>query len=211
MSKFEIGDKIEVIDSGKAYITDPAWAAWHGLKNYRNSTPLAPSKGTIGTVMAQGLHGDVDIMLVGIRTDDGQDYIIAEDGLELAAPSVHSLLTNGNRVRLRNGKMFTIIDDALVSLDDNWGLVLKHQSATVSQSYNEVGNNWFRKEFDIVQIYARPASVASYFNYDAITDTIWTREEKTESEKQLKVVQDQIQTLTEQAIKLWAQVKLEKL
>ena len=32
MSKFEIGDKIEVIDSGKAYITDPAWAAWHGLK-----------------------------------------------------------------------------------------------------------------------------------------------------------------------------------
>lgn len=64
--------------------------------------------------------------------------------------------------------------------------------------------------WDVMEIFAA-TEIYDYFNYEIETESLWKRVEETESEKQLKILQEQIQTLPEQAIKLGEQIKLEKL
>lgn len=144
----------------------------------------------------------------GWHTEEkGEGHFIHSANMELYKPSPKSMLQNGRRVKYRNGQMFTVMDGVLItpansSLQLCW-TDIEHPTDDLAYKNNS--------EWDIMEIFEKPKMVVEYFEYHVPTKTLWKREEQTESEKQLKILQEQIQTLTEQAIKLGEQIKLEKL
>lgn len=128
-----------------------------------------------------------------------------------AAQSPKSMLQNGMRVKLRNNKMYTYIDGYFTNICPT-GNGLEHLSevATWADDLHCYRGVDVESEWDVVEIFTA-SKVCDYFNYTVKTKLLWQREEVTESEKQLKILKEQIQTLTEQAIKLGEQIKLEKL
>lgn len=149
--------------------------------------------------------------IAGWHTEEqGEGWFIRLDSMKLYQPNLKSMLQNGMRVKLRNGGVHTVVDGNFASIEDNrlfWGLELSRLKDDLSYrtEYNEF------RQYDVMEIYEKPLSFGDYFDYDVKTKPLWKREEETESEKQLKILQEQIQTLTEQAIKLGEQIKLEKL
>ena len=125
--------------------------------------------------------------------------------------SPKSMLQNGGRVKLRNNKMYTYIDGYFTNICPTGnGLGYLSEVAIWADDLHYYEGVDIESEWDVFEIFAAP-NIYDYFNYTVGTELLWQREEKTESEKQLKILQDQIQTLTEQAIKLGEQIKLEKL
>lgn len=108
MTKFNIGDKVKVVNKGKNYSTYQTWADAYGLKNYKSKEFRSPDNGTTATIIVKAKHLNGGKMLVGIRTKKGDEYIIEDKGLKLISLSLKSLLTNDRRVKLRNGRMYTL-------------------------------------------------------------------------------------------------------
>jgi len=200
MTKFNIGDKVKVVDNGESYSTYQTWATKYGMKNYVSGDFMYASNGTIATVIAVGSHLRDNAILTGIRTESGQEYILGECGLELVSrANLKDMLTNGRRVKLRNDTMFTVLDGALIDFkaDD-----CNSQSNNFQGSYKENLTHLRNTDFDIVSIYERPPCVASYFNYCYTTDMLWQREEKTAKQLQLEALQKQAQDVADAIKKL---------
>lgn len=183
MSEFKVGDKVITTATG----------GWYG-------------EGEVFTLKEHynGVEYDVD----GWETEEkGERYFIHTENMKLLKQSPKAMLKNGMRVLLRNGVMFTVLDGELTRMYDDKCSVLDWTSLNnltdnLEHSYNP--------DFTIMKIYEAPW-VCHYFNYKAATELLWERKELTKSEKHLKILQEQIQTLTEQAIKLGEHIKLEKL
>ena len=55
MTKFNIGDKVKVIDNGTSYTTYQTWADAYGLKNYTNKEFYCPNNGMV-LILRAGLN-----------------------------------------------------------------------------------------------------------------------------------------------------------
>ena len=114
--------------------------------------------------------------------------------------NVKAMLKNGDRVVMRNGEDFVVIDDNLVMVDEpRWEGLYNYHTNGLHKSVNKC---------DIVKV-LRPKT----FNYTLSKDTptykfdiIYEEKVETEAEKQLKELQKQIQTLTKQADKLGEEI-----
>jgi hypothetical protein len=202
MTKFNIGDKVKVVDNGKSYTTYQTWADVYGLKNYKSKEFYCPNNGTVATIVAKAKHLGGNEMLVGIRIENGDEYIIEDKGLELISPSLKSMLTNGRRVKLRNGEMYTVIDRFLVKplyspvTEELVGMAIDNVlSENLTHKYGS--------EYDVVSIYERyNNNVNLYFCHNLMTDLIWQRKEKTAKQLQLEALQKQAQAVADAIKKL---------
>lgn len=141
--------------------------------------------------------------------EQGGGLFLSAGKIQLLPPK--HLLTNGRRVLLRNGKMWTVIDNALVNFV---GKSKAWSSANIQDRYNDDlthFNSCYSSNFDIMEVFEKPKAVVAYFDYDTETPSLWKREEKSEAEKQLEEIQASINKLTEQAIELGKQIKQEQL
>lgn len=185
MPKFNIGDKVMVVSRFKD--------SWYGEEHFNRIFTIKEIHKTYCKFE---------------ELDEYGGFVL--DHIKHAAQVPKSMLQNGMRVKLRNNIMYTHIDGNFASIEDNrllWGLELSRLKDDLSYrtEYNEF------RQYDVMEIYEKPLSFGDYFDYDVKTKPLWKREEETESEKQIKILKEQIQTLTEQAIKLGEQIKLEKL
>jgi hypothetical protein len=79
MTKFKVGDKVQVIDSGKTYTTYVAMFEKMGFKNIERNEFF--QKGLIATVFAVGVHGDNELSLLGLEAANGTQCLISPDGV----------------------------------------------------------------------------------------------------------------------------------
>ena len=182
MNKFKIGDKVIITTHGGWYEVGEVFTL---TKPYKD-------------------HG-------WCTKEKGEGYFIHSENMELYKPSPKFMLQNGMRVKCRNGCMYTYLDGYFTNINfSSNGLTYlsEVESWTDDLDYYRGGDT--ESEWDVIEIFAS-SYIFDYFNYKKVTKSLWKREYGTESEKQLKILQDQIQTLTEQAIKLGEQIKLEKL
>jgi len=81
-SKFKIGDKVKVTDSGCIYSYYDEMAGMMDLKNWQPGKGI--KNGSVATVIQIERHPeDLSTILIGIRLEDGTEHIISEEGLEL--------------------------------------------------------------------------------------------------------------------------------
>ncbi len=91
--EFKIGDTVKVVNSGKCFLHCRMWASAFGLDNLANEWV---DNGVIGTVVATGKHlFDLERILVGIKTQDGESHIIGANGLELVEAHIPPYTVNG--------------------------------------------------------------------------------------------------------------------
>ena len=186
MSKFKSGDRVITTQQGGWYesgetltLTDP----YHGP------------------------YGDMNGWFVTKYPDNSRfvhesDIKLLEENMET---NVKAMLKNGDRVVMRDGEDFVVIDDTLITVDKlSWDWL---------QSYHTNGLHNSASDCDIVKV-LRPKT----FNYTLSKDTpsnkfhiIYEEKVETEAEKQLKELQKQIQTLTKQADKLGEEIGKGKL
>ena len=203
MTKFNIGDKVKVVDNGKSYTTYQTWADVYGLKNYKSKEFYCPNNGTVATIVAKAKHLGGNEMLVGIRIENGDEYIIEDKGLELISPSLKSMLTNGRRVKLRNGRVFVMLEGVPVAMTRN-GNVLDHIYAI---KYWDNGLTHPKTcsdhaDWDVMEIYEAPKEIWYYFKDSEPTALLWQREEKTAKQLQLEELQKQAQAVADAIKKL---------
>jgi len=79
-SKFKFGDRVKVKSLGPFYPTYSDMARIMGITNWGKGSELLC--GDTGTVINIQEHLTSQHVLIGIRIDDGKEYIIGEDGLE---------------------------------------------------------------------------------------------------------------------------------
>ena len=113
----------------------------------------------------------------------------------VADVSLKDLLTNGRRVKLRNGAMYTVVDGALIRPVDT-----KLKLAWVS--INDLGKDLIvvnpkDPEWDVMEVYEKPGLVVEYFEYYVPTEVIWQRKEKTAKQLQLEALQKQAQDVAD--------------
>ena len=126
-------------------------------------------------------------------------WFISERNIELC---LKSLLTNGRRVKLRNGEMYTVIDRFLVKPLYN-PITEELVGMAIDNVLSENLTHKYGSEYDVVNIYERyNNNVALYFCHNLITDLIWQREEKTAKQLQLEALQKQAQDVAEAIKKL---------
>jgi hypothetical protein len=88
-SKFKIGDKVKVTSPGHIYTSYSDMAIIMGFTNWdREENELL--RGNVGTVINIQKHPTLENVLIGIRIDDGKEYIIDENGLELVVETKSS-------------------------------------------------------------------------------------------------------------------------
>lgn len=172
MSKFKIGDKVK-----------------------------EKSTGDIGVISHRPVWADPDDVTTG--STSGCTRYIEEDALEIVSDiNLKAMLTNGRRVKLRNGKMYTVVDNALMFLDDSRTCGMGWASGSVTDSYNNDLHNKHSKNYDVVGVYEKPEFVLNYFNYQSPTKILWQREEKTAKQLQLEALQKQAQDVADAIKKL---------
>lgn len=114
MSKFQIGDKVKVTNSGKTYSTYDIKFREAGFKNFKvNSSWL---DGTVGTIFWKGKHGDEIVNLVALRHDDGRECLISVEGVTLA----EGYLLKRSDIKAAMSKM-TICPEWIEKLSDQFG------------------------------------------------------------------------------------------
>ncbi len=114
--------------------------------------------------------------------------------------NVKAMLKNGDRVVMRDGGDFVVIDDMIIMIDTlSWeGL----------QNYHTNGLHNSVRGCDIVKV-LRPTHVGHTLLKDTPSNKfhiIYEEKVETEAEKQLKELQKQIQKLTKQADKLGEEI-----
>ena len=120
------------------------------------------------------------------------------------------MLQNGMRIKCRNGLMYTYIDGYFTNISvSGVGLTYLSEVESWSDDLRFYKNTGLESEWDVMEIYAK-VNIYDYFNNKIKGRVIWEREEKSESEKELEILQQQIESLTQQAIKLGEQIKMEK-
>ena len=120
------------------------------------------------------------------------------------------MLQNGMRIKCRNGLMYTYIDGYFTNISvSGVGLTYLSEVESWSDDLRYYKNTGLESEWDVMEIYAK-VNIYDYFNNKIKGRVIWEREEKSESEKELEILQQQIESLTQQAIKLGEQIKMEK-
>lgn len=199
MSKFKIGDKVKVVDAGRTYTTYNAWAKKHGLTNYAGRPrDCMTYNGLIGVIVAVVHSATERGYLIGIRAEDGKEYIVEDCGLELVTDvNLKDLLTNGRRVKLRNGTMYTVVDGALIRPEDT---KLKLAWVSTNDLGEIIGTN--SPEWDVMEVYEKPKLVVEYFEYYVPTKVIWQRKEKTAKQLQLEALQKKAQDVADAIEKL---------
>ena len=87
--KYALGDKVIVVDDGKAYNQYTRMAELMRLNNHAREY-IKP--GTVATVVAVCLHRDRDDGIVlGLQAEDGLQYIIGQNGVESTQSQVDDL------------------------------------------------------------------------------------------------------------------------
>jgi hypothetical protein len=84
---FKIGDKVQVINSGKRYSTYAEWAKKYNLKLYKLGSRLLD--GDIGEVVAIGKHTSQQNQIVLGILIDNEHFIISVEGVELYKKHKH--------------------------------------------------------------------------------------------------------------------------
>ena len=79
MTKFKVGDKVQVVDSGKTYTTYVRMFEKMGFKNTEKNQFF--QQGLIATVFAVGIHDDNELPLLGIEAANGTQCLISADGV----------------------------------------------------------------------------------------------------------------------------------
>jgi hypothetical protein len=79
MTKFKVGDKVHVIDSGKVYTTYVAMFEKMGFKDTERNHFF--QQGLIATVFAVDVHEDDGLTLLGLQAANGSQCLISSEGV----------------------------------------------------------------------------------------------------------------------------------
>ena len=79
MTKFKVGDKVQVVDSGRTYTTYVDMFEKMGFKNTEKNQFF--QQGLIATVFAVSIHGDNKLPLLGLQAANGTQCLIGSKGV----------------------------------------------------------------------------------------------------------------------------------
>lgn len=79
MTKFKVGDKVQVVDSGKTYTTYVRMFEKMGFKNTERNELF--HKGLIATVFVADVHEENELPLLGLEAANGTQCLISADGV----------------------------------------------------------------------------------------------------------------------------------
>ena len=181
MSKFKSGDKVITTHQG----------GWY--ESGETLTITSPFYGTYGDIYGWFVTKYPD----NSRFVHEANIKLLEENMET---NVKAMLKNGDRVVMRDGEDFVVIDDNLVTVDKNWWQGL--------EGYHNNGLHYSLSDCDIVKV-LRPTHIGHTLLKDTPSNNfhiIYEEKVETEAEKQLKELQKQIQTLTKQADKLGEEI-----
>ena len=79
MEKFKVGDKVQVVDSGRTYTTYDAMFKKLGFRDTHKNEFFQP--GLVAEVFAVGEHDSTGIPLVALQAQDGSQCLISTNGV----------------------------------------------------------------------------------------------------------------------------------
>jgi hypothetical protein len=79
MKQFKVGDKVEVVDSGRTYTTYKSMFATMKFRNPEKNEFF--QKGLIATVFAVCEHETYDVTLLGLEAPDGSQCLMSTKGV----------------------------------------------------------------------------------------------------------------------------------
>lgn len=193
--KIEVGDIVEVVDAGKQYLHYLIWADAHGMKRYSWGQV---NTGCTYTVFVKDFHNDFSkVQLLGIRGDDGNEYIIAEAGVKLAHKGkFNGVDADGNpknftvadlkpfqRVVTKAGGMFIAAPDALAVDPSSAELILVEQFGWIN--FHTPDNEKSKRDetvekFAAVAVYDLPECNSDLLNLVIAGKLIWEYKEQVE-------------------------------
>lgn len=181
MSKFKSGDRVITTHQG----------GWY-----------EPGETLTLTDLYSGWRGGVNGWFVTKYPDNSR--FVHESDIKLLGENmetnVKAMLKNGDRVVMRDGDDFVVLDDMLITVDEGTWEELSN--------YHNNGLHDSLSACDIVKV-LRPTHVGHTLLKDTPSNKfhiIYEEKVETEAEKQLKELQKQIQTLTKQADKLGEEI-----
>ena len=84
-SKFKIGDKVMVINVRDCYRYYDVMAELMGLTNWNED--VIPDKNSKAIIINIEQHPEQNTLVIGIKTKDGKEYMMGEEGIKLLKPS----------------------------------------------------------------------------------------------------------------------------
>ena len=79
MEKFKVGDKVQIVDSGRTYETYKAMFERLGFNN--TVVNEAFQQGLVAEVFAIGEHESIDVTLLALQAQDGSQCLISTPGV----------------------------------------------------------------------------------------------------------------------------------
>ena len=181
MSKFKSGDRV---------ITTHQWSWYEPGETLTLTSPYSGWRGCIAGWFVTKYPDNS-------RFVHESDIKLLEENMET---NVKAMLKNGDRVVMRDGEDFVVIDDTFIRVDkEAWEELGNYHNNGLHDSVNRC---------DIVKV-LRPTYVGNTLLKDTPSNKfhiIYEEKVETEAEKQLKELQKQIQTLTKQADKLGEEI-----
>jgi hypothetical protein len=79
MEKFKVGDKVQIVDSGRTYTTYDRMFKKLGFKNIHKNEFFQP--GLVAEVFAIGEHESINVTLLALQAQDGSQCLISTPGV----------------------------------------------------------------------------------------------------------------------------------
>lgn len=166
MSKFKIGDKVMVVSRFKD--------SWYGEEHFNRIFTIKEIHRTYCTFE---------------ELDEYGGFVL--DHIKHAAQSPKSMLQNGMRVKLRNGLLYTYIEGYFTNIKTKKGglnYLSKVDEWGDNLSYYVDGEECM---WDVMEIFAA-TEIYDYFSYEAQTESLWKREEKSAAQIELEKLEQQV-------------------
>lgn len=92
MADFKVGQRIRVVKCSQTYNTYDIWAKQYALSKWKRY--YSPNNGDEGVVIAIGKHSfALSWVLLGVRSEDGTEYIIGANGVKIIEDRLPSFFT----------------------------------------------------------------------------------------------------------------------
>jgi hypothetical protein len=88
MTKFKVGDKVQVVEPGRTYTTYEVMFKKLGFRDTKKNEFF--QTGLVAEVFAVGDHDATGIPLVGIQAQDGSQCLISTEGIVKVIPGASS-------------------------------------------------------------------------------------------------------------------------
>lgn len=186
MDDIKVGDKVVIVDNGGQFTAYTEWANKLSLKGFKRDYEVALE--SVGEVVAIGKHLGVDVLLCGVKLEDGVDVIMRADCVKKV--TLKDILKPWQRVRLACGGMYIVAENVQARAQDRGSLVFVNtkRDFLYLDTATKEGSMW-----SIVEVFEASSGNGALLDPNTYGKSIWKQKPpETEQEKAVKALKQSI-------------------